>query len=211
MSEAYDAIVTLGAGVEADGRANAEARQRVAASVHQLQKGRAPYIIMSGNRPFRSSDTGLPPVAEAGRDYALDLGVETHQVVLEPTALDTIGEAVFVKQNITEPRGWRNLLVATTASHEPRAIRTFRHVMGGGYNIAGLSVGKFEQESLRQTMQEFAGSLLVRAVLGGTEPGDDETIKRRLFDIVPGYEPHSLAYRVGKLLRVSPHLIRHDL
>ena len=64
-SESYDAIIALSASVDPSGVADAESKQRVATAVGLYHDGLASRIIMSGDHPFRSGSTDLPPAAKA--------------------------------------------------------------------------------------------------------------------------------------------------
>lgn len=210
MKQHYDAVVALGAHVEPTGELSAEGVLRTRAAVAELESGTTPYVIMTGSRPFRHADQGLPPVAEVMRDYAVQqLGAPTTSILTEIEAFDTVGDAVFTKRDITEPRSWRSLAVLSTESHVPRAIKIFAHVMGDAYKVSGLSAGAYQNEAKRQWLQERAGGALAKMLLNGTLPGDDEAIAARLRVLVPGYaEGISAPRRIGALFAALPRVVR---
>ncbi len=146
-----DVIVTLGAESTALGDAGPESRQRVDKAVALYEQGFAEHIVMSGAWPFRQRVHPEKPLATAMREYALE-----HYPHLDPEAvhaqtesLDTMGDALFTKIRLTEPLGWRSLIVVTTGapdaprSHVTRSKAIFEHVMGPEYTIQAVSAGEF--------------------------------------------------------------------
>ncbi|HSX16781.1 MAG TPA: YdcF family protein [Patescibacteria group bacterium] len=201
-----DAIVTLAAGSTPEGGAGPESMQRVDAAVALYDQGIADTIVMSGaHAAFRRADPSHPPLASAMRAYALERypHVPPEAVLAQTESLDTIGDAYFTKVGFAEPRGWRQLVVVTTGepdarrSHVTRSKAVFTHVMGPSYGIEAVSAGLFPERRTSR-LHEAAGDLLMRAVLGGTEPGDHERIGTRLAQLVPGYDP---GISIGRLVR----------
>jgi hypothetical protein len=72
--------------------------------------------------------------------------------------------------------------------------------MGPGYTIEDVSAGDTELVRF-QRLQEFAGNLIVKAVLAGTEPGDTGAMQSRLFSIIPGYIEATTSSRLKALSR----------
>jgi hypothetical protein len=88
-------------------------------------------------------------------------------------------------------------------------MRVFRHVFGAGFALTGMPSP--EHVGLKERLHEMVGLIMLREVLRGTAPGDDEAIKKRLLELVPGYgtgTKRRLAMRsltgLVKARRVSP-------
>lgn len=185
MSRKFDALVVLGAGVEGD-QPDAEGRQRVEAACELYAAHHTDSVIMTGNHAFRQTGYAVPE-ASAMKSYALEIGMPEEAIEVEQRGLDTIGNALFTKQDITDPRGWSHVGLITTESHLSRTTRIFETVMGPEYEITGLSAGSFSERKT-QYLQEIAGRFLMAAVLNGIPAGDDRAIEKRLLDLVPGYK-----------------------
>ena len=80
----------------------------------------------------------------------------------------------------------------------PRALRIFKHVYGNDFDIAGLPAP--ELVTAKERIYEKVGSIMLDEVLRGTKPGDDEAIKERLFDLVPGYGESTILNLAAKSL-----------
>lgn len=194
MAEHLNAVVALSGefapGLDAIGPGT---QQRMDVAMALVEAEDVPLVV-SGSHTFRMA---LPPrpLAHLMRDYAYQQGMAEDQVLVQDQSLDTIGDALFTKTQIAEPRGWTNLAIVTSDAHAPRGQRIFAHVMGPDYRIDAVPAGTIEAIRF-QRLQEFVGNTLVRAVLGGTQPGDTQAIHDRLFRIIPGYADVSLPSRL---------------
>ena len=143
----YEAIIVAGGGVRAGGELPAYVRRRLDRAL-ELQ-GSAMLIPTSAgtvHRPPPLDAAGFPifESVAAGR-YLIAHGVAPHTILPEASSYDTIGNAYFVRVIHVDPRGFRRLLVITSAFHMPRTEAIFRWVFGldappGGYDLAFESV-----------------------------------------------------------------------
>jgi uncharacterized SAM-binding protein YcdF (DUF218 family) len=122
----YDAVVLLGGVVSPEGAAPDQPAwndnvERLTVTRDLLAAGRARAVIVSGGS---YGIPGLPTEAEYLRRQLVAWGVAPERVVLEDRALNTRENAVFTGA-IVKARGWRSLLVVTSAFHVPRARGCF--------------------------------------------------------------------------------------
>jgi uncharacterized SAM-binding protein YcdF (DUF218 family) len=122
----YDALVVLGGLVGPEG-STAEAPdwndsiERLIVARDLLAAGRARVVIVSGG-PYGVE--GLPTEAEYLRRRLLAWGVEPERIVLEDRSLNTRENALYTGA-LARERGYRTLLVVTSAFHLPRARGCF--------------------------------------------------------------------------------------
>lgn len=174
----HDAIVVLGDALQADGTLSAFGRDRVARGVELLAAGEAPRLILSGRGPGRGPGRLLPVEAQAMRARALALGAPAEALVLEDESDSTLQNAWFTKVRLLEPRGWRRLLLVTSAWHLERALETFRRVLGAAYQVEPASVPDgLEGEALAQRREREAW---FRAELGAQLQGMAEPDPARI-------------------------------
>lgn len=117
-----DAIICLGAGVDAQGRVDAAGRVRAETCAELVQAGAAPMVLFSGG-PLRP---GLPSGAAGMAAIAMARGVAPSAILVEEASYSTLQNALFSLPML--PDGARLILV-TEAFHLPRAWASFR-VMG---------------------------------------------------------------------------------
>ena len=122
MTGTYDALVILGAKVEADGAASPALLRRIAHGAALYHAGAAPFLLLTGGQP----KGGITEAAVMGQ-AALSLGVAEGALRLEELSRNTLENAMFCKP-IVERHGWRRLLVVTDGYHLPRALYTFNRL-----------------------------------------------------------------------------------
>src|SRR6266568_3709910 len=138
----YDALVVLSGEVDspaarASGRLElTAAADRLATAYTLLREGRARNILLTGGsvhpEPGERSEAEL--VAEELRAW----GVQADRIVVEPKSRNTQENAAF-SGPIVSSRGWRSLLLITSAAHLPRALGAFRRA---GMNPDALPVDR---------------------------------------------------------------------
>jgi hypothetical protein len=126
----YDAILILGGGVRTGGELPEYAKRRFDLALAR-QSGE-PLLPLSA-RTFHSpaileSDGRVVNEAIAGARYLIDRGIDPARIFCENTALDTLGTAYFGRVQLTDPMGWRHLLVITSQFHMPRSEAIFRWI-----------------------------------------------------------------------------------
>jgi uncharacterized SAM-binding protein YcdF (DUF218 family) len=152
------------------------------------KQGESDRIIVVGGYWLMTDESDKPVGSEADQmeDHGLTRGVPQKDIIKAAIeSRETIGNAVFAKQEVLEPNGWRKVDVVTSVTHLPRSLKGFKHVLGPEYQLYGFEAE--EKWLLPKRAYEVLGSLMQDYVLDGTEPGDDEAIRHRLVERVPGY------------------------
>jgi uncharacterized SAM-binding protein YcdF (DUF218 family) len=129
-----DAVVVLGGGLRPAlaPRQNVEvgeAGDRLLTGLRLLRRGRAPLLVASGGRVSFTSGDPSPPEAVWARDLAVELGLPAGRILLNPASRTTAEEARDIG-NLGRQRGWRRLILVTSAFHMPRSLATFRQRSG---------------------------------------------------------------------------------
>lgn len=126
----YDAVILLGGVLEDRAMFSSGQRayngnvERLLATYELLREGVARDVIVSGSSP-----SARPGTVEANvlADQLADWGIARSRLVLEDKSLNTRENAVF-SMKIAKERGYRTLLLVTSATHMVRAIGCFRAV-----------------------------------------------------------------------------------
>lgn len=125
-----DAVVVLGGGLRPSlpprqGVEVAEGGDRLLIGLRMLRQGQAPLLVTSGAQvSFRGRDPAQPE-AMGARQLALDLGAAPSQILVNPRSRTTAEEATQIGA-LGRQRGWRRILLVTSALHMPRALATFQ-------------------------------------------------------------------------------------
>jgi uncharacterized SAM-binding protein YcdF (DUF218 family) len=125
----YDAVVVLGGMVDVVVSRNSgeveldEHADRIVRAWDLLRDGRARNVVLSaGNAAIQA---GQPTEAELLARLLVRWGVAADRIVVEPRSRNTHENAVE-SAKIAAARGWKTLLVVTSAYHMPRALGCFR-------------------------------------------------------------------------------------
>lgn len=123
-----DAIVLLGGGAatsryEASGIHLTIAGDRLVMAHALFQMGKAPVLLLGGNA--NKLDGVIRFESELARDLLLTWGIPQPAMIPLGSNRDTHEEALKVRALATE-RGWRRVLLVTSANHLRRAAATFR-------------------------------------------------------------------------------------
>lgn len=190
-----DAIVALAGDYSPEGYLGDSTRSRMDVAIHLSQLGIASNLIVTGGRTFFDT-ADKPPLSQLMTEYAYSKGVAA-DVYQEDEALDTVGNAVFTKLNLTEQNNWKRLVVVTNEFHMPRSMRIFNHVMGEDYDIEGVTAPNHDFP--HQRLWEYSAGMLTKLVLAHTNPGDTDAVKKRMLNIVPGYRQVSVIKRLSSI------------
>jgi uncharacterized SAM-binding protein YcdF (DUF218 family) len=125
-----DAVMVLGGGLRPAlpprrGVEVAEAGDRLLTGVDLLRQGQAPWLVVSGGVVSFTAADPAPSEASSAARLAVALGVAKERIVPSGEARNTAEEAAAL-QRIARQRGWRSVLLVTSATHLPRAAATFR-------------------------------------------------------------------------------------
>jgi len=110
-----DAIVVLGARVEADGRPGSDLTSRTYHAVDLWQAGYAPHVICTGG--FKNEPLSAANVC---RRFAVELGVPSDQVWLADGTTNTAEDAAATAR-VMEAHGWRLAILVSHPLHLFRA------------------------------------------------------------------------------------------
>ncbi|HYE91901.1 MAG TPA: YdcF family protein [Terriglobales bacterium] len=116
---AADAIVILAGGIAGADTATEETTMRLVHGLRLYRRGHAPVIVLSGGGVSRHG-----PEAAVMRRMALDLGADASTLVLETVSRRTASQGTAVAE-LARARGFRTILLVTSAEHSFRASRVF--------------------------------------------------------------------------------------
>lgn len=110
-----DAIIVLGARVEANGTAGPDLRVRTLHAVDLYHRGLAPYLICTGG--YRGDRLSAAAVA---RELAISMGVPPERILLAEDSMTTREDAVSAGELMLS-RGWKSAILVSHPLHLERA------------------------------------------------------------------------------------------
>lgn len=137
---AGDVIVVLGGGAR-DGEGVFSASERLApgtleriSAAYILHKKTGLPLLISGGTPYSSMSE-----AAAAAAYLVELAVPKAKIITEETSRDTIENAAFTRR-ICEAKGYKNIILVTSAYHMPRSMYLFKKA--GFTSVTPFPVGR---------------------------------------------------------------------
>lgn len=129
-----DAVVVLGGGLRPalaprQGVEVAEAGDRLLTGLRLMRQGKAPLLVTSGGAVSFTAANPAPAEALSARELAIELGLDPARILTNPRSRTTAEEARDIGE-LGRQRGWRRLLLVTSAFHLPRSLATFRQRSG---------------------------------------------------------------------------------
>lgn len=129
-------IVVLGGGSvggtpdgSKEGNLAATGATRLLTAARLAQQYKLPVLI-SGGQVFSDGASE----AQISKRILLDLGVDAKQIIVEDKARTTQENAQYTAQ-ICKQRGYKNILLVTSALHMPRSMQFFEHYIGENKNV----------------------------------------------------------------------------
>ena len=116
-------------------------------AVAKLQKQTGLPVIVTGGAP--DSDT---PESVAAARYLVELGIPQAKIITEEAARDTIENAAFTSRICVE-KGYKRLILVTSAYHMPRAVFLFKKA--GVQEIVPYPYGHLAPASRRRHLRDF--------------------------------------------------------
>jgi len=127
-----DAVVVLGGGLQPalPPRRRVEVNEagdRLLTGVELVRQGLAPWLLVSGGRVSFTAGDPAPSEAQSAARLATSLGIPSRQILLSDQARNTAQEASALEA-MARQRGWRSILLVTSATHLPRSVASFRRL-----------------------------------------------------------------------------------
>jgi uncharacterized SAM-binding protein YcdF (DUF218 family) len=120
--ETCDAVVVLGAAMQAPGVPGPALLRRIEHGIKTFGELDATHLVVSGGI------VGPPPAeAHVMRDIAVSRGVPPEAIIVEDRSRNTFENAVYTGRFIRSG-GWRHVVVVTDGFHMVRALHTFRRL-----------------------------------------------------------------------------------
>ena len=149
--------------------------------------GTVDRLVFSGC--YDRTDWAAPlTMAEQAAQRATGLGVPADKIYVEKMALDTAAHAVFGKQGFVDLLEERSVLIVSSKWQAPRNKVFFERIFGPSYMIKPHGISTPEDKESRWSRKSEAKK--IDAFIDGwanVRPGDDEAIRRKMFDRETGY------------------------
>ena len=170
--------MSLGFLVSPTGTLTPTLRSRVDRAIDHYRQGSTQTLVMSGGR----LDSEPCTAASAMKAYAVGNGISESDILEQGDALDTVGEAIFLRLLLPPLRAGARLLIVTSDFHAARAERIFRFVYGTNFELAFESVPNGPEHETPSAAKEAASLERFDKLFLGVNVGDIEAILSRFWE-----------------------------
>jgi uncharacterized SAM-binding protein YcdF (DUF218 family) len=138
----YELGIVLCHEVNSKGQLSSETKARINKGISLYNQNKVDRLIFSGGKIEGHSFS----VAEKMGEYAFPKIGENYD--LEEISLDTVGQLIFVKEGILEPKNIKDIYIITNHWHLPKTELMTRYLFNKEYNIRFISVenGKYPEK-----------------------------------------------------------------
>jgi len=147
----YETAIILAHGLNKDKSLDRETRERTNLGINIFRENKTGTLLMSGGHKDLGECYGVS-LSEAMKRYAIRQGTLGNLILEEDISLETVGELIFCKIGIIDPRNWKKILIVSHGYHIPRVRTITNIVFGDEYQIEFESIKSdlnFDKEILR--------------------------------------------------------------
>lgn len=178
-----DAIIVLANLMDTNGVLNDESVMRLKMGVDCFKSRNARCMVTSGwaYRP----DSEICIGSAMAKFLNVELGMPEARILVDLSARDTVGDALFTKMNVVMPNEWSSFIVVTSDYHLQRTKDIFSFIYGPGFQIEVFGIKT--TPTADQIANEFASLEAFRKTFCDVKPGDTHSIARKLIQCHPYY------------------------
>lgn len=120
-----DAVLVLSHEINEDGLLSEDTIERIDMGIELLKKDITSLIILSGCGRNVNKDN---PLSKRMKEYALSKNCEERNFIEEKISLDTVGQLIFTRFGIVEPRNIKSLIIITHVYHAKRVLEESKKI-----------------------------------------------------------------------------------
>lgn len=162
-------------------------QQRTDKGIDLFKSGLVDKLIMSGDYEKRYGIS----LAKAMKNYAIKKGVRENRIIEEDISLETVGELIFTKLGILNPRNWKDIVIITGKDHSFRVREEARYLLKD-FNI---EYGAVNEESFDEIEKQRKSLEAFKKTFGEVDFENDYQILDALLSKHPYYNKNPEYFR----------------
>ena len=155
-------------------------RARLDRAIKAIRTKKYDQVIVCGGFTYSKY---FPSESEIMRHYLIRRRINPRMIILEDWSNNTIGNFIFTKTKILEPRGWKDVTIITNNIYVPRAKYIESKIFGKDYTVNFIGCKNNMRPNFRRwTMvsEKFWLNVCYPPFFKGINPGNDGKILKRL-------------------------------
>ncbi|MBI2045174.1 YdcF family protein [Candidatus Pacearchaeota archaeon] len=156
---------------------NEQTRERTDTGINLLKERRVGKLIMSGGCEHLYGIT----IASLMKKYAIEMGVNSEDIIEEGLSRDTAGQLIFSKIGIIDAVGVKKIIIISHEYHLPRIKSEANFIFGNEYELSFLGVAGPDERNGGAELERKSLEAFIRT-FKGIKCGDSEKILSRLLE-----------------------------
>lgn len=177
----YDTAIVLAHELNKDKSLTQETRERVDLGIKLYRENKTRTLLMSGGHADLGECYGIS-LARAMKNYAVSKNVPENSIIEEDLSLETVGQLIFCKIGVINPKGWKKIIIFSHAYHIPRVRAISNLVFGSEYKIGFEDIKSDLNFDIKILEKERASENIFRDTFGSVHTGDDRALLERLLE-----------------------------
>lgn len=182
-------VIVLGHGIDPDGKLPETAKLSVDTGVEVFNKTNSSKMLMCGRWSYIYDYVPKKTEAQAMKEYAISLGLDGKNILIEDKSLDTMGNAFFAKKIVKRIAGLEKITVVTCDFHVERAKYIFERIFGDGFSIefVGSRTAYTPEQVAKRAAFEQETLKFLKKMMEGVPSGDDSRMQEIFDNVHPLY------------------------
>ena len=134
-------------------------KQRIDTGINLIKKNIVDFLILSGGVRKRKGHKyfigNYFSLAEIMKKYAISKGLKKSKIILEDLSEDTVGQLIFIKQGVLDPRGIKNAIIISHDYHIQKIIIEKDFIFDKNYSISFLQIPTTIKKNNLKSIQMF--------------------------------------------------------
>lgn len=199
----YNTAIILSHELNKDKSLSQQARSRTDLGIEYYKAGKVKTLIMSGGHEDFGEKYGIS-LAEAMKKYALEQGIPKKDIFKEEASWESVGQLIFCKLGIIDPKQFKKILVISNDYHMGRIKAISRIVFNKSYivDFAGAEILLTQEEKQRVYDKERTSEEIFNQTFSRVTPGDNEQLLKTLLEkhIIYAKNPQYFKKNLDKLI-----------
>jgi len=180
-----------------NGELSETSKQRLDLGIKLIKGNEIDFLILSGGvrkrneyKKFIGNNNSL---AEIMKNYVILRGVKNSEIILEDLSEETVGQLIFLKQGILDPRNIKVGKIITSAYHAFRVGKEVESIFGNNYHFLYSLIDGFNSKEVDSA--QLTGLNKFFETFEGVDFSKDEVVLDTLLNKHAIYTPSSSFYR----------------
>lgn len=179
----YNTAIILAHELNKDKSLSQQTKSRTEIGIEYYKSGKVKTLIMSGGHEDFGEKYGIS-LAEVMKQYAIAQGIPEPDIFKEEVSWETVGQLIFCKLGIIDPKQFKKILIISNDYHIKRIKAISGIVFDKPYSIdfIGVRTSLTQEEKQNVCDKERESEQTFKKTFQGLTPGDNDELLKILLE-----------------------------